>query len=355
MADINSSYSTSKIIWHPEKLQSFLKEEVVAPIYVRFKPTNRCNHRCFYCSYEPDFGDIRRVSRKDEIPREKLMEIVSDFKNIGVKAVTYSGGGEPLVHPNISEVLEKTLDYGIDLSMITNGQKLNGKNAELLGQGKWVRISSDSYTAKLFSETRRVPEDLFYELKNNIQNFARTKSPKCVLGINFVVQEKNAPHVYDSIKFFRELGVNNVKVTPEHIPKGFIEYHAPFKDSVIEQVAKARLDFPEFGIHDTYEADFKLTESNKRTYSKCYVMQTIPTIGADSVVYFCHDKAYSENGILGSIKERSFANLWFSKEAAEIFRTFNPEKECRHHCANDRRNIEINNILGIYSNHVNFI
>ena len=49
----------------------------------------------------------------------------------GVKAVTFSGGGEPLVYPYITETMEKVLDAGIDLSIITNGSMLKGRNAQL--------------------------------------------------------------------------------------------------------------------------------------------------------------------------------------------------------------------------------
>ena len=126
---ISKIYETSKIFRHPYKLQSLLEGKVTAPIYVRVKPTNRCNHHCFYCAY--DSNSPIKIDRTLEIPCEKMMEILADFKNMGVKAVTFSGGGEPLIYPHIEETMEKTLDYGIDLSIITNGQKLNNKRAEL--------------------------------------------------------------------------------------------------------------------------------------------------------------------------------------------------------------------------------
>ena len=72
----------------------------------------------------------------DEIKREKILEIIQDFKSIGVKAVTFSGG-EPLLYPYIEEIMEA----GIELSIITNGSLLTGKKVELLSKAKWVRIS----------------------------------------------------------------------------------------------------------------------------------------------------------------------------------------------------------------------
>lgn len=337
-------YNRSKLAFHKEKLEAVSKGKITPPVYVRIKPTNKCNHACYYCSYIPDneCPVSETINFKDEIPREKMLEILSDFKEMGVKAVTYSGGGEPLIYPFIEEIMEKTLEYGIDLSIITNGQELKGKKAEILKNAKWVRISSGESDPETFVKTRKRPEIMFFKLQENIRNFAKIKDPDCEFGINFVVQKENAGKVYDSVKYFKELGVNHIKITPCWMPD-FLNYHKPFNASVIEQIEKARKDFQDetFSVYDTYENDFKLTGLSERKYAKCFIMQIIPVIGADSVVYFCHDKTYAKNGMLGSIKDKSFKELWFSKEAAKIFKEFNPMEECKHHCTYDSRNLSI--------------
>ena len=239
--------------------------------------------------------------------------------------------------------MQKTLDLGIDLSIITNGQELCGKKAEILSNAKWVRISSGEITPEDFVRVRKRPESFFYKLQENIKNFSKIRGPDSEFGINFVVQKDNYSKVYDSVKYFKDLGVDHVKLTACWIPEGFFEYHKDIKDSVLEQIKRAKADFQDdkFHIYDTYEEDFNMTGVCDRKYSKCYVMQTIPVIGADSVVYFCHDKTYSRSGMLGSIKDRSFKDLWFSPEAKKIFDSFNPKESCKHHCTYDSRNLTI--------------
>lgn len=353
-----SKYGSLKILWHPNKLKSLLEGEVVAPIYVRVKPTNRCNHRCYYCIFDPKLRDVisRRFKRGDEIPKEKIEQILDDFQEMGVKAVTYSGGGDPLVYSFISETLRKTLENNLDLSVITNGQQLNGERADLLTKAKWVRISLDSPNPETFVKIRRVPERFFYELVDNISQFAQKKDPKCEFGINFVVNNENSSQVYDAVKFFRELGVNHIKITPVSVEE-FFEYHRPVKDVVLEQIFQARKDFTRkgFEVYDTYENDFNMTGVCERTYSQCYMMQILPVIGADSVVYTCHDKPYTESGVIGSIKDRSFKDLWFSPETAEKFRTFDPREQCQHYCTNDAKNRLIDKLMECYGDHINFV
>lgn len=341
-------YSDLKIVWHPEKLKSFLDERIISPIYVRVKPTNKCNHQCFYCVYEPDFSGIHcETNRNDEIPIEKMREILDDFKRMGVKAVTYSGGGEPLVYPHIKEVLKKTLDYGIALSIITNGQNLKGENAEILSNAKWVRISSDSCNPKMFNQIRRRPERLFDEIIDNIKNFIKIKKPDCDLQINFVIHEKNKDKILESAKFYKNLGITNIKFSAAWMSKDFIGYHSRFSKEVIEQIEKAKkeLEDEDFKIYNNYGKDLEQTGSSKRTYDRCYVMQINPVIGADCNVYFCHNKAYDNAGLLGSIKNQSFKELWFSKESEEKFKNFNPSVWCNHQCIGDGKNIIIKKIL----------
>lgn len=341
-------YNVSKIAFHKDKIKSLSKGEVTAPICVRIKPTNKCDHQCFYCAYilGNDCPVSETFNPKDEIPRDKMLEIIRDFKEMGVKSIVFSGGGEPLIYPYIVEVFKKIIEYGIDFGVITNGQKLRGEKAELLKNAKWVRISSGEINPKTFAETRKRPETWFYELQENIKNFAKIKGPNCELGINFVVQAKNANQVYESAKYFKSIGVNHVKFTPVYRQSDFLEYHKPIKQLVIDQIERARkeLEDDNFFIYDTYKSDFESGGLEKRNYPKCYTMQIIPVIGADSVVYFCHDKAYMKSGILGSIKNRSFKDLWFSKEAKRIFDNFDHKKGCKHHCTYDFKNILVENL-----------
>lgn len=357
---IEEEYGDLKIARHSEKIRSFLEEGVTAPIYVRVKPTNRCNHHCFYCAYDPQVKCVlsQGFRKGDMIPKEKMEEILSDFRDIGVKAVTFSGGGEPLTYPYIANAFEKTLQYGIDLSIITNGQELKGRKADLLTEAMWVRISLDAADPKTFSRIRRVPEKFFIELVRNIGDFARKKDSDCEFGINFVVHKENSDQIYKATKLFMELGVDHVKFTPVWVEENFFGYHAPIKQKAVEQIERARQDFSDhsFKVHDTYKNDFSMTGVRGRNYPRCYIMQIVPVIGADSAVYFCHDKTYTENGCLGSIRDRSFRNLWFSKEAAEKFRNFDPREECKQHCTYDKRNRVTDAILRqAYGRHANFI
>lgn len=350
-------YSNLKIFAHADKLNQVNKGKRIAPIYVRLKPTNYCNHHCYYCSYaDSELGLRDIVNKQDQIPWEKMQEIINDFAEMRVKAVTFSGGGEPLIYPYIIETIEGMKKAGVQISIITNGQLLEGERAEALKDAKWVRISCDSADAETYARVRNISRDAFNKVCENIREFAKIKDKNCELGINFVINHENAEQVYDMAVLSKDLGVNHIKFAAR-ITKGLFEYHEPFKDRVIEQLhrAQAELENDTFKVINKYEGDFDTAMVFARQYHKCYISNLVTTIAADCKVYFCHDKAYVSSGIVGDLKDKSFKEVWFSDEVARRYQEFDAQKECQHHCVYDDRNILLNALYGLDENQINFI
>lgn len=357
MSIASSPYSNLKIFAHADKLNRIHNGERIAPLYIRMKPTNYCNHKCYYCSYaDSELGLRDIVNHKDQIPWEKMHEIINDMKEMGVKAVTLSGGGEPLVYPYIVETMNEILDAKIELSIITNGQLLKGEKAQILANAKWVRISCDSANAETYAKVRKIDLKAFDEVCDNIRNFAKFKKDYCEFGINFVINHENANQVYDMAKLMKELGVNHIKFAAR-ITKDLFEYHNPFKESVIEQLHRAQneLEDETFKVINKYEGDFDTAMVFERKYHKCYINNLVTTIAADSKVYFCHDKAYVSTGIVGDLTNQSFKDLWFSEEVVKRYKEFDAMKECNHHCVYDDRNILLDTLYHLDQNQINFI
>ena len=89
-------------------MDAWRTNSVVAPVHVRIKPINRCNHNCWYCAYR--FDDLKLgedMVESDVLPKDKMFEIVDDLIDMDVKAVTFSGGGEPLIYKPLPDVVEK--------------------------------------------------------------------------------------------------------------------------------------------------------------------------------------------------------------------------------------------------------
>lgn len=186
--------------------------------------------------------------------------------------------------------------------------------------------------------------------------FAKIKNSQCELGINFVINHENAGQVYDMAKLVKELGVNHIKYTAR-VTKDLFEYHEPFKEHVVEQIHRAQneLETDGFRVINKYESDFDSVLVFHRCYEKCYINRIFTVIAADCKVYFCHDKAYVKEGVVGDLTNQSFRKLWFSEETQKRYMEFDPQKECDHHCVYDDRNELLNAYYSLDKNHINFI
>ena len=347
-----NKYSNSKIVWFNDKLVSLRDNYVTPPIYVRIKPINKCMHKCFFCVYNGDYSGMHEnMSKKDILNKNKLFEILDDFKELGVKAITFSGGGESLLYPHIVDAFKKTKDNGIDLSIITNGQLLKDEKLQELKDAKWVRISMDYHNEKDFSKSRLVSEKLFFEIVDNIKNFSTLKNKNCDLSVNYIITKLNCETIVQAMSFLKGLGIDNVRISPLWI-HNFVDYHKDIKDKVIADINYSRKIFQTetFKIYDSYNIT---KEQLNRNYTKCYIMQIIPVIGADGNVYTCHNKAYDNKGLVGNINDKSFKDMWFSKETYDFFNNFDPSNTCNHQCANDSKNIFIKDIIDGYGD--NFV
>lgn len=347
----NNIYSDLKIFNFPKKIESFKSGEVTAPIYVRFKPTNRCNHACSFCTYSDgtkrpkdrasehlQSGMHSDMIESDVMPLEKAIEIIDNLRDMGTEAITFSGGGEPLLHKDIVEMMRRCLVNGLDLSIITNGQALKGTRACALALAKWVRVSIDYTSAAGMAASRNVPERFFDEVLDNLKEFSKLKSPDCDLGVNYIVTRYNCEGLIEFTKTLKACGVENVRFSPVYV-QNFQEYHQPIKDLVESQLAAIQETICDdtFSVNTTYVLDHP-SKSPIRNLSKCLYMQTTPVIGADLGVYTCHNGAFSDKHKIGSLKYKTFKEMWFSEETKNYFNSFNPKISCANmECANHNK------------------
>ena len=106
------------------------------------------------------------------IIKEKMMEIIDDIIEMGVKAVTFSGGGDPFYYPHLVEAVRKLVQSPVKFASLHNGSRLQGELAELFAfYATWLRISIDGWDDKSYAEYRGVPMGEFSKVMSNLNNF----------------------------------------------------------------------------------------------------------------------------------------------------------------------------------------
>ncbi|UCG53895.1 MAG: GTP 3',8-cyclase MoaA [Dehalococcoidia bacterium] len=110
--------------------------------YMRISVTDRCDLNCVYCTEK----SVTRLSHDDILRYEEIQKIVQAAARLGVRGLRITGG-EPLVRPNISELIKLLIKVeGIDdITLTTNGTQLGKYVEELKEAGlKRVNISLDT-------------------------------------------------------------------------------------------------------------------------------------------------------------------------------------------------------------------
>ena len=200
-------YSSLKLFRYPDRLKALVADRPMAPVHVRIKPTNVCNHSCYFCAYRSSavsLGDDMNV--RDRIPREKMAEIADDLVAMGVEAVTFSGGGEPLLYPFLSETIERLGRGGIRIGALTNGSQLRGRVATTFAEwGTWIRVSIDGWDAASYARYRSVSNAEFEKVTGNLAAFA-ARGSRCSLGASIIVDERNAKHIAVLASLLKDVG-----------------------------------------------------------------------------------------------------------------------------------------------------
>ena len=122
--------------------------------YLRISVTDRCNLRCVYCM--PKQG-LQWQPRADQLSVEEIARVAKTAAQGGVKRVRLTGG-EPLVHPDIVEIVRHIASIPMieEVSLTTNAMLLERLAQPLADAGlKRVNISLDSLDAGKFRRITR--------------------------------------------------------------------------------------------------------------------------------------------------------------------------------------------------------
>jgi len=194
---IRESYSSASSL--PAKLLK-KKEQCVSlsgniiPIHFQLCPTNVCNLNCSFCS-------CSKREKGLELSYEKIEKIITDFTQLGSQAVTITGGGEPCCHPDLSRIIQKLTDSGIQSGLVTNGIKLPAI-LDKINLLTWCRVS--------VSDDRNI-EQLLHILKRIIP-----LNPSVDWAFSYVITKNfNEDKFAEIIKFANEYKLTHVRAVSD--------------------------------------------------------------------------------------------------------------------------------------------
>ncbi|MGI9102903.1 MAG: radical SAM protein [Terriglobales bacterium] len=107
------------------------------PVLAHLIPMRRCNLSCAYCN---EYDDVSKP-----VALDTLFARIDKLASLGTSIITISGG-EPLLHPELDDVIRRTRGRGMIAGLITNGYLLTAERIQRLNRAglEHLQISIDN-------------------------------------------------------------------------------------------------------------------------------------------------------------------------------------------------------------------
>jgi radical SAM protein with 4Fe4S-binding SPASM domain len=349
-----------KLFWHLDRVLEWQNGKRIAPLHIDFGITTGCNMACKYC-YGMIQARTNKIKRFD-MPKETIINFLTDAKEIGVRSVAFIGEGENTLNPALYDSLAHAKKIGLDVSLATNGLPINRDKIELLMSSlKWIRFNISAGTPETYESMHNVPKESFEILKENIRLCVEAKKRlnlDTAIGMQMVLMNEAIGDIIPLAKLGKELGVDYFVVKPvsDTPDKKLNGPTTEYRD--IQDIFKEAESYST----DDYFVSIKwakLMNGGLKDYKVCYGTQFILAISGNGNVLPCGHwfDIRNDEFLMGNIIKSRFKDI----VAGE--RYWNVQKRIRkvdvnHECESNCRQHYINEFLYKLSEkpkHINFI
>lgn len=350
----NIRMDSHKLIYHPDVVARWMKGENIYPIELEIGLTNACNHRCIFCAvdytgYQPDRID-------SQLLRKNLEELAPR----GVKSIIYAGEGEPLLHREAPDIVNRTKSLGIDAAMSTNGVLLTPEvSRECLKSLTWIRFSVAGITDKTYDMIQHGRQGDLDKVLFHMEEAVKVKREQhlhTTLGVQLLLLPDNKHEIVQMGKELRKIGVDYFTIKPfsQH-PQSRQILQVDYKEMLELEKEVKELQTDEYAVYFRAHSMQKL--ECKRGYKQCLALPFMVYIDAKGNLWPCIVFMGRDELKYGNLNEESFVDIWEGTHRKEItahFMQMDLEKNCRELCRLDEMNRYLDE-LKYPGEHVNFI
>ena len=344
--ELKSFDFSKKIAFHPEHFFNLKDGKRPFPITIEVDLTNHCNHRCSFCVWGEHIS-----TDKSTLDTEVIKKAINDMGNLGAKAITFTGGGESMIHKNFYEILEYTKKNNFDIGLITNGSVIVEKKCTfLLNKCEWIRFSisggdKESYLAVQGKDhfdlvTKNIKMICDYKIKNNI---------KTKVGLRMLITKKNLYTLVKLVSLFKDTGgIDYIQIAPDHMSTDEGKF---WNSETVQSEINASKKILKSTKIALITSGFEILSTPKDKYQnlinipkKCYAHFYQISIMADGNVAFCKNARFNPDYKIGNINENSIKEIWNSQKSKDIEKWIKPNN-CGLTCKNIRVNLGVQTIL----------
>lgn len=287
--------------------------------------TNRCNFRCIHCCFNSGETMLREFSL------DKIKDILKEFKTLGGERIDITGG-EPLLRPDLPEIIKIGKDLNLKIELVTNGSLLTDEKLKLFKQLGLdaIAISLDGSNYETYKKIRPIKQETYNLIIQNIQKSISCGFP---VKINTVIFNSNLDDLSKinalairwgakehGFYYFTPVGRGATSSTEVVDPTRWLAY---IRQTLLKSKDKIKLSL-----------ETPLLESNlaEEADTSCYLknpwhLQILP----DGNVYPCAIMAFY-NRPCGNLRKQTLTEIWndeklwngdyYNKNVVPLFKKF---------------------------------
>lgn len=328
--DFKDFQDPRKIFTHLDRVFELQQTGDTRPVHMTIGLTNYCNHQCPWCyinwnqagrtSERSGAGD---ASRRAVNAGDRLIDAVGEAVEIGLKAVTIVGDGEPTMHKKFVPYLKRLGEMGLDIGLFSNFSAKNPAVTEAIAEHCFfARCSLDAATAEVHRKSHG--SDDFDLVIENLRRLValRGKNNRPIIGIQFVTNQWNYWQLPEAARFYRDLGVDYMTIKPAL--KNELNPAHPGNEAPLEEVfalmkqaeEEASENFSVYAKYPQFREVLEHKTNDARYYSKCYATPISPYLDEDGSVEMCGNLK-GRGFTIGNINDTAFKVIWESAQRRE--------------------------------------
>jgi organic radical activating enzyme len=200
-----------------------------------------------------------------ELSLSDIEFLCGDLQKLGCKSMTITGGGEPLMHPDIIKIFEVAVSYGIKIGLVTNGLLLHKLSKSALDRLTWCRISC--------------ADERSFDQSREIIDVAMCLGDRVDWAFSYVIGKNyDADNLNKYVKFANDHNFTHVRVVSDLCDLNNCLSMDEIKSSI-------------------HEDDHLVIYQGRKEYDagqeRCWISLLKPLIGADGFIYPCRGVQYA--------------------------------------------------------------
>jgi cyclic pyranopterin phosphate synthase len=316
-----------KVFHHIDRVHELATTGDTRPVHMTIGLTNYCNHKCSWCYINwHQAGKLSdRSGYEGEKPKKainadwRIIEAVGEAHQMGLKAVTIVGDGEPTMHNRFVEMLTALGGMGLDIGIFTNMSARKPEVLEaLVKHCFFVRCSIDAARPEVHAAMHGI--DDFDLVIGNLRKVValRGSAPSPVIGVQYVTNHHNYKDLPYAAEFYRDIGVDYMSIKPAYKNElnAAHEENELSTDLALKYMNEAKAfetnTFKVYAKTSQFLETLQFATNDGRYYQKCLATPLSPYLDEDGSVEMCGNLK-GRGFTMGNVNEATFQEIWTSQ------------------------------------------